>query len=253
MIIHVPHASQIVPDKLRDQFVITDEELRSELIRMTDAYTDELFDLPGVRHVVFPVSRLVIDVERFLDNEYEPMSNVGMGAIYERTSNGRPLRRPLSSLERTELIEAYYEPHHHLLVEAIRSELKVSERALIVDCHSFPDVPPRCDLDQSQPRPDFCVGTDEYHTPSSLCDSAVAAINRCGFSVAVDCPYSGALVPKEVFRQDSRVLSIMLEVNRKLYLNEDEGAKLPSFHDLRSKITGVLAAIAAFQQIGDRL
>ncbi len=42
-------------------------DLQSELLRMADAYTDELFPLTPVEagRVVFPVSRLVCDAESF--------------------------------------------------------------------------------------------------------------------------------------------------------------------------------------------
>jgi hypothetical protein len=50
--------------------VLSDEDLAAELLRMTDAHTDQLFRLdPRVtRAVVFPVSRLVVDPERFSDD-----------------------------------------------------------------------------------------------------------------------------------------------------------------------------------------
>jgi hypothetical protein len=43
---------------------------------MTDAYTDELFPLTPVEagRVVFPVSRLVCDVERFSSDDDEPLA-----------------------------------------------------------------------------------------------------------------------------------------------------------------------------------
>ena len=61
---------------------------------MTDAFTDELFALPNAIRVISPVSRLVLDVERLPDDS-EPMAKVGMGMIYTKTADGRPLRRTL--------------------------------------------------------------------------------------------------------------------------------------------------------------
>ena len=45
--------------------------LSLELLRMTDAYTDELFALPErlAYRIVFPVSRLVVDPERLADDD----------------------------------------------------------------------------------------------------------------------------------------------------------------------------------------
>ena len=57
---------------------------------MTDAYTDDLFGSHAGTDdsvVTFPVSRLVVDPERFLDDTLETMARCGMGVIYERTSS----------------------------------------------------------------------------------------------------------------------------------------------------------------------
>jgi N-formylglutamate deformylase len=55
--------------------------LDTELLRMTDAYTDELFPVTQVEagRVVIPVSRLVCDVERFPFDAQESMVARGMG------------------------------------------------------------------------------------------------------------------------------------------------------------------------------
>ena len=71
-----------------------DTRLADELLQMTDAWTDRLIEgvrFPAVR-IAFPVSRLVVDVERFPEDPDEPMAGQGMGAVYTRLSTGEPLR-----------------------------------------------------------------------------------------------------------------------------------------------------------------
>ena len=89
MIIHIPHASTFIPPEYRDAF--DSEKLTHELAVMTDWYTDELFSSDAPR-VVFPVSRLVCDPERFRADAEEVMSTIGMGAVYTNCSDGTPLR-----------------------------------------------------------------------------------------------------------------------------------------------------------------
>ena len=69
---------------------------------MTDAFTDELFAPTSFEaaRVVFPISRLVCDVERFPDDADEPMALRGMGAVYVKTTDGRPLRQHLTAAQR---------------------------------------------------------------------------------------------------------------------------------------------------------
>lgn len=64
IIIHMPHASQIIPLNARALILFDDQRLTHELLRMTDAYTDEIIS-PGSFNVVQThVSRPVVDVER---------------------------------------------------------------------------------------------------------------------------------------------------------------------------------------------
>ena len=80
MILHLPHASTLIPKDLRQDFLLSDEKLRDELNRITDHATDQIFQqaFPAAKAIAFPVSRLVVDPERFSDDSQEPMSQVGM-------------------------------------------------------------------------------------------------------------------------------------------------------------------------------
>jgi N-formylglutamate amidohydrolase len=244
-IIHVPHASTEIPASERRAIVLSDAELSDELVRMTDWYTDELFDLPEKRaeSIRFPVSRLVLDPERFVDDQNEPMAARGMGAIYTRTSTGHTLRQELTLAERQRLLGLYYWPHHEKLECAIASALCEQGFCLIIDAHSFSSTPLPHETDQHPGRPDICVGTDEFHTPAGLLERAISDIRSQGFSVAVNRPFSGSLVPGKFYKKDRRVGSIMLEINRTLYLDEHTGCKQLCFDEFCRRWKRVVAQI----------
>ena len=64
---------------------------------MTDHFTDELFaGSSGTARVVYPVSRLVVDPERFVDDAQETMVSRGMGVIYTKTDWWRAASRAFS-------------------------------------------------------------------------------------------------------------------------------------------------------------
>ena len=86
MILHIPHSSTDTIDK---EFQCN---LELEQERMTDVDTDILFDHSDVTKVIFPISRLICDVERFEDNSMEEMASKGMGVCYTTNSFGKPLR-----------------------------------------------------------------------------------------------------------------------------------------------------------------
>jgi len=238
-VIHVPHASTVIPGDVRYQFVLTDDALRVELLRMTDAYTDELFALPHdvAIQVRFPVSRLVVDPERFVDDSQEVMASKGMGVIYMRTADGRPLREELASSEPAKLVSQYYRPHHDRLTASVESCLGNHGRCLIIDAHSFPALPLPYELDQTPERPDICIGTDSVHTPDWLAREAKILAEAQGWSVKFNRPFAGALVPIAYYGRDSdRVFSVMIEVRRDLYMDELSGQRSPTFEKVQTGI-----------------
>jgi N-formylglutamate deformylase len=58
LISHIPHSSTLIPDSVRPTLMLTDVEVQQELLRMTDAYTYELFRCEGAAGGRFPVSRI---------------------------------------------------------------------------------------------------------------------------------------------------------------------------------------------------
>ncbi|MFN7642256.1 MAG: N-formylglutamate amidohydrolase [Burkholderiales bacterium] len=239
MVLHVPHDSTLVPDAVREQFLLSDDELQHELQRMTDHLTHALFAAPpcAVAVVRAPVSRLVVDVERFEDDASEPMAERGMGVVYTMTSASAPLRRPLSAHEREALLRDWYRPHHACLEAAVAEALAAHGRCLVIDCHSFPsEALPYERAEPSERRPDVCIGTDEFHTPEWLAESFLAAFDDGGWRVARDAPFSGALVPASRYRQEARVAAVMVEIRRGLYLDEVVGTPLPAFEAVARRV-----------------
>ena len=249
VVLHVPHDSLEIPSSVRGQFLLNDNQLAIELARITDHHTLELFTGPGstVKVVRSPVSRIVVDVERFENDNDEPMARIGMGAVYTVTSDLAALRRPLSPEERDSLMQRYYVPHHQLLEASVEAATQHHGHCLVVDCHSFPSMAlPYESAELGATRPDICIGTDEFHTSEELARSFVVAFQGAGWNVRMNDPFSGALVPRSRYRRDRRVSAIMVEINRRLYLSEPDAERLPEFDRVARNIRRCcLAAICA--------
>jgi N-formylglutamate amidohydrolase len=237
VLLHIPHASLEIPPDLLPTFLIAEDDLQRELIKMTDAYTDQLFHLPNADRLVFPISRLVVDPERFREDADEPMSSRGMGAVYTRTHDGRPLKNVPN---REALLRRYYDPHHEALGRWAREAVEEHGSALIVDCHSFPSEPLACDMSQERPRPDMNIGTDPFHTPHELAPRLKEAMEAEGWTVGIDWPYAGTMVPTWAFGKDARVRSVMVEVRRGLYMDERTGERLPTFDAVKRCLSSAL-------------
>ncbi|MBI5849655.1 MAG: N-formylglutamate amidohydrolase [Planctomycetes bacterium] len=245
--LHIPHASRVIPADLRSTLLLDDDGLRRELHVLTDWFTDELFALPddvavAVRH---PVSRLIVDPERFVDDGRELMASRGMGVIYTRTSDGAVLRDSPRPRERAALLERFYHPHHQRLSTAVDASLRDHGRALVIDGHSFPSRSLPCHDYQAAETPDVCLGTDEFHTPGWLLDVSRSAFQSVGYTVAVNHPFRGVLVPTAHHRRSPEVRAIMVEINRRCYMDEVEGGKLAGFDACAAKTRTALVAMVA--------
>ena len=245
IILHIPHSSTVIPPEIRDQFIVTDEVLDNEVRLMTDHYTDDLFVTDDLKRysVIFPISRICVDPERFTDDAQEAMSKKGMGAIYTHSHDGTPIRRDLTETERRRLLDDYYHPHHENLNTMVEQTLKAEGRCLIIDCHSFPSKPLLYEFDQSKDRPDICIGTDEFHTPPWLTERCVSLFENAGFKTSINKPFSGSLVPGKHFRSSKDVSSVMIEANRKLYLDESSALKNENFNKIKTITRNMLQSL----------
>jgi N-formylglutamate deformylase len=244
VILHIPHNSTLIPASVRDQFTLSDAELNDEIKKMTDHHTHDLFGqgVSSSRVIDATVSRLVVDVERFEDDALEPMSGVGMGVVYTQTHDSEALRRPLSEEERDELLNQWYRPHHLRLSSAVENAIKCHGRCLIIDCHSFPEQALPYEGSTGADRPDICIGTDNYHTPNQLADWLVSAFGRSGRRVSLNSPFSGSLVPHDYYHRDKRVESVMIEVRRDTYMNENTQTRTPgAFEAIQKEIRVAIA------------
>jgi len=240
VVLHVPHDTTMIPADVRGQLLLTDEELRKELRQMTDHLTEALFTTCAGEAVVVksPVSRLVVDVERFADDENEPMAARGMGAIDRVTSSLAPLRRQLSDEQRSSLMQAWYYPHHDRLESAVAAAVDRHGQCLVLDCHSFPSTPlPYEQGDASLSRPEICIGTDPFHTSEAIAQAFASAFSGAGWTIAINQPFSGAMVPASRYQRDLRVGAVMVEVNRRLYLQEADATPRLDFDDVAARLS----------------
>jgi len=229
--LHVPHGSTCVPECVSFSIPID-----VELLRLTDWHVEELFPSSDLASFVPGISRLVVDVERFRDDDREPMSAYGLGPVYTKSLDGRDLRECPPSL-RESYLSTWYDPHHRRIHDWMSGVISDGGVAILVDCHSFPNEPlPGERLGSG--RPDICLGTSG-NTPGWLLDAARRGFKNEGFSVEIDFPYSGCLIPSE-FERNPSALGIMIEVNRRLYMDEATTEKSVGFERLRGILRQVI-------------
>ena len=232
VVVHVPHASVEIPEQYGESILLGQKRLWRELRRMTDAFCDELYDAPDFPvRIVAKYSRFVCDVERFRDDRLEPCAKFGQGLMYTRTTFGRRLRAN-DGILRDMILREVYDPHHEMLTLAVESALDSYGKCLIIDCHSFPSSTTVKPLGIFS-RPDFDIGTDSFHTPEGLSDVLHDRVRELGYTAKLNTPFGGAITPMKFYQKDKRVVSVMIETNRRLYMNSSDMTKSAGFGDTR--------------------
>jgi N-formylglutamate amidohydrolase len=127
------------------------------------------------------------------------MEKIGQGILY---TDFISMHRAIEQEEEQSMI-AYYMGYIKTLKEML------NEHSLLIDCHSFPS-----DLSES----DICIGfNDDWSRPSDfIIDLVVEYFKKVGYKVSINSPYSNAIAPETNFTYSS----IMIEVNKRVYLNE---------------------------------
>jgi len=222
IILHIPHSSPSIP--FFEGFVVGRQAINNEINILTDWFTDQLFNLPYPK-IVTPFSRVFCDVERFEDDSLEVMSLKGMGMCYTHMDNGETMR-DVSPYLKERIKTEFYLPHHLALEELTTDLLQKYEQVIIIDCHSFPDMPLNRDLNKELPRPDFCLGIDELQTPKKLHAVVRNLLMSLGYKVLINNPYSGTMIPLKYYKKNKNVTGLMIEVNRKHYMTTSNNTVL---------------------------
>jgi len=218
MILHIPHSSTNTIGRNIE---------KRDIDELTDWFTDELFEHKNSDRVVFNVSRFVCDVERFLDNQ-EPLEKEGHGICYTKGTYNNDIR----VFNKHDIIENLYKPHHKKLNDLTRKTLTLIPKVIIVDCHSFSP--------ENDNQPDFCIGTNA-NTPDDIVESIKKYLKSKEYNVAINEPFAGALVPSD-FVNNSKVFSIMIEVNKNIYMNNKN-----DFNKTKKTINAILDIISDYE------
>ncbi len=237
IVCNVPHSGTSIPEEFRADFILQKKDLEEEALYMADNYTNFLYGelLCISSYIISKISRIVVDIERFPDEKVELMSKVGMASLYTHTSKGTILRN--ISDENRKALEKVYDEYHDSFTDLVKDSLAINNKAIIIDCHSFSSVPRVYELEQELHRPDICIGADIYHTPHKLVDILKNNFEAMGLRVKINTPFAGSIVPLSFYQKDKRVVSAMIEVNRKIYMNEETFQKRKNFSQVSKDIS----------------
>lgn len=215
IICNIPHASTHIPEWAQRDIIIQTDELSTLLDFITDKDVDKLWDfVPPENKQVATVSRLIVDTERYRNDGDEEMSQKGMGLYYTHTPNGKEFRN--RTKESYSKCLALYDEYHKALEDKVTACLGKYGKCIILDCHSFHDEMTYTGY-ASTTFPDVCIGVNGKALPEA--QMIIDTFKSSGYKVKINEPFSGSLVPLK-YLNDTRVVSVMIELNRRIYDND---------------------------------
>ncbi len=158
----------------------------------------------------------------------EPLSDgakvrLGKGLIWRMTDEGEPIyQRQLSVAEVQRRIARCWQPYHAAVAEAIDTAYKRHGYVIHINCHSMPAVASRyATLHPGEAHADFVIGNrDNTTSHPGLVTLMQQWLLAHGYSVSVNHPYKGVELVRRYSDPAAQRHSIQLEINRKLYMDE---------------------------------
>ncbi|MGD9946240.1 MAG: N-formylglutamate amidohydrolase [Burkholderiaceae bacterium] len=226
-------------------------------------YVDELWaDAPAVGasllYACFPntfidVNRAETDIDpSLLDGPWpaalQPThySERGLGLIKRNTRFGKPMHEgKLAVNEIAERVERYYKPYHAELASMMEEARRQFGRVWHLSCHCMSAVGAPTHPDKGKPRVDVCLGNQDGKTSSNeFIEMVRAEFERRGYRVGINDPYRGAELNSRHGKPAAGCESILVELNKKLFMDVDTFRKSTGFDGLRSDLRSVLQTLA---------
>jgi N-formylglutamate amidohydrolase len=173
-------------------------------------------------------------------------ARLGKALIWRTLDDGRAIyERKLGIDEVRRRIEHYHRPYHRALRERIETTHARFGASWHIDCHSMNAVAgAQGEGGAGTPRADVVLGDRDGTT----CDTAFtefvrAHLSGLGYDVRVNDPYKGVELVRAYSNPAARRMSLQLEVNKRLYMDEATREKTAGFATLRRNLATLVDAL----------
>ncbi len=163
----------------------------------------------------------------------------GLGTIAKICAEGHEIyAEPLSWQDGFQRIQDFYIPYHLALRELLDNTSKTFSVAILIDCHSMPSQKQRADI---------VIGDRHGRAASPLLSSFVhQAFAAHGYRVARNDPYAGGFITQHYGQPDRNIHALQIEINRALYMDEEQLILSEGWTKLREHINYILEQFKKF-------
>lgn len=228
-----PHSGREYFPHFVEQSVLDLPYLRSS----EDAFVDHIFDFAthlGAPFLCARAPRAYVDLNRsrqeldpaMIEGLIRSVQNSrvasGLGVIPRVVAHGRNIiKGKLTADEAEARLAAYWDPYHACLQEILDRTREQFGIAVLLDCHSMPrDALLQTKRPESQ-IPQIVLG-DRFGASANLeiVDSLHSCLQRQGFRVARNAPFSGVYIAQHYGRPSLNQHVVQIEIDRTLYMDE---------------------------------
>ena len=237
------------------------------LRRAEDTHVEKLYDFaPGLGvawiEAFFPRSYLdanrnttEIDTTLFSQAWPDPVETdpvllskvrLGKGLIWRLTDEGSPIYdRQLSAAEVRTRIDRCWRPYHAAVSAAIDAAQARHGYSIHLNCHSMPAVASSHATDfPGEAHADFVIGNRDESTASARLSQKICEhLADLGYSVSYNHPYKGVELVRRHSDPARHRHSIQVEINRKLYMNEETLAITGGFAALQTSLRSLVTRL----------
>ncbi len=260
LVFNSPHSGNIYPAEF-----IASSKLDAHRLRLSeDCFVDRIFDqvpVLGAPLLKAHFPRAYIDVNRepyeldpamfsealpsFVNTRSLRVAG-GLGTIARIVSENEEIYRNLLTFNQAkERISCLYYPYHARLGGLIKASHARFGASLLIDCHSMPSTT-LTKSPREKGRPDFVLGDRFGQTcPHHVIEFLEQKLVAMGYSVVRNKPYAGGYITQKYGVPHDNQYCIQIEINRSLYLDEDQLELHDGFDELKSNLMQIMDRLAA--------
>lgn len=208
-VISIPHSGLYITKEMNDNLI------DNITLSNSDWYLKELYSFLeelGFTIVVNNVNRYTIDPNRelILNNG----ENYSSSLVYMKNTFSKDLyKNNIVDEEINDRIEKFYKTYHSELKKQIDRKLKVFDKVILIDLHSF----------GKNIGADIVLGDDNHNTMSKDIFNCIKDnFKENGFIVSDNIPYKGGYIIRKYGSSNGKCESIQIELSYKKYIDDRE-------------------------------
>lgn len=260
LILDSPHSGRFFPDDFGA--AVSEAELRDG----EDCYVDELYaggPEMGVPLLAALWPRTYLDPNRHAGDvdldliegtwpaEYRPSgkAKVGKALVWRTLEDGRPIYSRKLGVEKVlRRIQGFHAPYHEAIQGLLDRTHARFGRVYHINCHSMRSVAGKQSEDGAgSVRADIVLGDrDGTSCGPAFTEFVRATLAGMGYRVKVNDPYKGVELVRAYSDPKAGRHSLQIEINKRLYMDEETLRKTSGFTLLQRNLSALLAELKKF-------